>query len=513
MKSHLSWIMWSIVLLALGTSCGGEPTLLVRLTEWPAGAETLNVVPWLNGVRHDEITVPKGRPGFAVTLPEGTSGEIRLQIVALDAERCKVGAVEVTESVGSSLRATHEQEVQIIRLAEPVCTLGLELPSDVSVVSTIPPGLVCPMGSVRCESEFPKGSPIKVMLQFDPHTYEKLSLSGATCNEEGMCSIDLERSKSLHGDLAKRKCSPDGFCSYGSVPQGITLRGVWGSHEKNVWAVGAGGTILNWNGFVWVAQRSSTTEDLFGIWGTDAENVWAVGRNGTIVKWNGTTWATQGSPTTQTLRSIGGFDASHVWAVGYGGTILNWDETQWVTQVSPTKNDLNAVWGSKANNVWAVGDGGTILRLEGNDWSPIATTTPYSFYAVRGSGVSPVWAAGPFGMIWKWNGMEWSEETGGPSQPNFYGMWAVDAKNVWVVGQGGSIFKGNGIGWASKDSGTIKDRDFLLLGVWGSSANDIWVVGTASTILRWKVPTAPPLFSVATVVATTPRGSRTAASL
>ncbi len=72
MQTYISRIAWALILLVLGTSCGGEPRLWVRLTEWPAGAETLHVVPWINGVpqKQNEITVPNGTPGFVITLPD-----------------------------------------------------------------------------------------------------------------------------------------------------------------------------------------------------------------------------------------------------------------------------------------------------------------------------------------------------------------------------------------------------------------------------------------------------------
>ena len=46
------------------------------------------------------------------------------------------------------------------------------------------------------------------------------------------------------------------------------LHGVWGTSQSNVYAVGAGGNILRWNGSGWSAMASGTSAGLWGVWGT-----------------------------------------------------------------------------------------------------------------------------------------------------------------------------------------------------------------------------------------------------
>ena len=46
--------------------------------------------------------------------------------------------------------------------------------------------------------------------------------------------------------------SPDGWEVYNPpIPQGIGLRGIWGSSSSDVFTVGGGGTILHYNGSNW----------------------------------------------------------------------------------------------------------------------------------------------------------------------------------------------------------------------------------------------------------------------
>ncbi len=62
----------------------------------------------------------------------------------------------------------------------------------------------------------------------------------------------------------------------------------------NVFATGAGGTILHSHGVTRTAQTSGTTDDLTGVTSTGvAGDVYAVGDHGTILHFNGTTWTKQ----------------------------------------------------------------------------------------------------------------------------------------------------------------------------------------------------------------------------
>lgn len=103
-----------------------------------------------------------------------------------------------------------------------------------------------------------------------------------------------------------------------------TLLGVWGANANNVWAVGAGDTIVKWNGMAWAVQTSGTKQALYGVWGTDINNVRAAG--GEILKWNRNAWATQTSNATVLIYGVWGTDAKNTWAVGTSATILHQTE-------------------------------------------------------------------------------------------------------------------------------------------------------------------------------------------
>src|SRR5262249_34224771 len=89
-----------------------------------------------------------------------------------------------------------------------------------------------------------------------------------------------------------------------------------------VWAVGAAGTILHWNGAAWSPSASGTTAALEDVWGSASTDVWAVG-NGAILHWDGAIWSNVVADLGPTLtttsldeRRVWGTSATDVWAVG-----------------------------------------------------------------------------------------------------------------------------------------------------------------------------------------------------
>jgi NAD kinase len=94
-------------------------------------------------------------------------------------------------------------------------------------------------------------------------------------------------------------------------------------------AVGAGGTILHYDGTSWTAQASGTTNDLYFVAVLDSSDAYALGAGGTVVHYDGTHWSlVPVSGLTATLRAAGvAVDTTGAitdyFVVGDGGTILH----------------------------------------------------------------------------------------------------------------------------------------------------------------------------------------------
>ena len=88
-----------------------------------------------------------------------------------------------------------------------------------------------------------------------------------------------------------------------------SLYGVWGSSDKNVFAVGGdlfGGGILHYDGGVWIEMESEVPSILFDIWGSSLTDIYAVGFGYRILHFSESsiiTTSTSTSATTTTIRN------------------------------------------------------------------------------------------------------------------------------------------------------------------------------------------------------------------
>ncbi|MHB8896298.1 MAG: WD40/YVTN/BNR-like repeat-containing protein [Candidatus Geothermincolia bacterium] len=219
----------------------------------------------------------------------------------------------------------------------------------------------------------------------------------------------------------------------------------------------------------WVRQASGTTSILHGVFGTDASHVWAVGADGAILFYDGTGWTVQDSPG-GIYYAVHALDANNVWAVGYDGAIAYFDGSVWEDQSLSALTPLSGVYAADATHVWAVGGSGSIYFYNGSNWSQqYASGTILSFESVSGTDATHVWAvggkrtdAGFVGGSAFFDGASWTEfETG--AAHTLFAISALDANHVWAVGGGGEIRFFNGSAWIQQASGT----DEIIEGVCG----------------------------------------------
>ena len=283
--------------------------------------------------------------------------------------------------------------------------------------------------------------------------------------------------------------------SWSSMTSGTTvqLNGVWGSNASNVFAVGASGTILHYNGNAWSKMTSGITglfpPSLNGIWGSNASNVFAVGASGTILHYNGNAWSKMTSGITglfpPSLNSVWGVSSSNIFAVGASGTILHYNGNAWSKMTSGITGlfppSLNSIWGSNASNVFAVGASGTIRKYNGTSWSGMTSGTTAQLNGVWGSSSSNVFAVGASGTVRKYNGTSWSAMTSGTTK-NLWGVWGTGPNDVFAVGDSGTVLHYNGSAWSTMSSSVTA----ALHGIWGNSFDNVFAAGASGKIIQYK---------------------------
>ena len=150
--------------------------------------------------------------------------------------------------------------------------------------------------------------------------------------------------------------------------------------------MGAGGTVLHYNGTSWGPMTSGTGSYLQGVWGTSGADIYAVGQSGTILHYDGGKWVVVAAATAQDLVAVWGTSSSDVYAVGGSGTILHYNGAGWSAMTSGTGQSLLGVWGTSASDMYAVGLSSAILQYNGTSWSPVTVST-----IPKLQGLSQVW--------------------------------------------------------------------------------------------------------------------------
>ncbi|WP_164012480.1 hypothetical protein [Pyxidicoccus trucidator] len=264
----------------------------------------------------------------------------------------------------------------------------------------------------------------------------------------------------------------------------------------------------------WKRVPSNTCYELFGVWGSSATDVWAVGAGGTLIHWDGKEWTPFSSPTNRDLRAVSGTGPTDVIAVGgkVGDalpTIIHWDGKVWSpAKWSPDAREDGPEWGHTRGTprvllgVHAIAPGqaiavghGSRVELNGTEWRAYGfyMGQPHNF--IGGFGTYASWGVGPEGSIWRQfrGGFEREGYYRGEVSraSNLFGAWVATEEDVWAVGEvpvladgqaslAGIIARRNAQGWTSEQStGWPRFR-----AVWGATAGDIWAVGL-SGLAHW----------------------------
>jgi hypothetical protein len=102
---------------------------------------------------------------------------------------------------------------------------------------------------------------------------------------------------------------------------------VWGGAADDLWIAGCDlmgancGFLKHLQGGV-VSTATPKTGPLYGLWGSSQKDIFAVGKGGAILHYDGSTWSSEASSTNAELRAVWG-SGGEVFAVGAGGTILH----------------------------------------------------------------------------------------------------------------------------------------------------------------------------------------------
>lgn len=235
----------------------------------------------------------------------------------------------------------------------------------------------------------------------------------------------------------------------------------------DVWyACGPEGAVFKNDGTGWSGMTTPVTAGLTAIDAASAGNVWAVGADGTVLYYDGSSW-TQDTLVSDTYGSL---DFSDVFVLASGGT----------KNVYITGGDEYDSYGIVLHRVFRGSSGS---QLADESMGSVNALDLSTFYGSSASRPGSVWAASTSAVfitastkVLKWNGSSWSDLNINSLSGNniLRDVWGTASDSVWVSGLS-TLAHWDGSTWTSADYYTKWDS---YHGIAGTGANDIYVAGT-----------------------------------
>jgi len=146
------------------------------------------------------------------------------------------------------------------------------------------------------------------------------------------------------------------------------LNGISGVDADNMYVVASGGKVfeLGSSGVksTWLPASTGTSADLQDVWAASTNSVFIVGAGGTILHFDGASFTTMSSGVINTLYAVWGTSSSDVWAVGSSGAIVHYDGSSWSATELNTSMTAHDVFGFSSSEVFVTMDRGAVLKLK-----------------------------------------------------------------------------------------------------------------------------------------------------
>lgn len=485
---------WPTLLCLWLSACApAEPGLWVKLEDLPEDTEFLVVRGLLDSahVLDFERPRPDSFTSFALTLPRMVFG--RDFAVAVEAYKQGLRCVHASATSDSVLLQEDRHLVLKLKMNAQPCELRVAALGEGS-------GEI----SVSNDQERTIRQPRTLTAKPAPDSYFAgwRGSCGPTLEEadaSGVCQVDdLAPVAALFG-LRGCTAAPGlaNWCWENPLPQGNDVSGVHGLAHNDVWAVGAAGTLLHFDGNAWSVIRPSgipladlLKQDLRAIWGVGRE-LFVVGTEGLILhsEDRGVSWRLEVNSDKSDLWAIHGTSTDDVWAVGDAGAVLQRVDGVWTprAQGGVRGKALRGVFVTP-ERVWLSGEGctvGQVDRKSGDRWTAASCPFADTNVSLRGvretsQGVFAVGArSGGAGVLLRWADQQLVAEA--PPMEVDSRSWnalaELPGEGVLVAGEGGILRRAGGR-WQAEG----KRPAATLLSVWVSEVGGAFAAGEGGAL-------------------------------
>lgn len=238
---------------------------------------------------------------------------------------------------------------------------------------------------------------------------------------------------------------------------------------------GSGGP--NMDSGTWTLMDSGTTENLAAIWGTSIDNIYAAGARGTLLHYNGSAWTPINLATATSdvsFNDIWGISDSDIYVTGYNGT-YHFDGKDWTEVSSSTKPEYTSVWMASPNSVYGIH---LDVIYHSNDgfvanYTPVYDNSAGSNFSaqIRGAADNDIYVAGRPTLYF--DGTDWAPVTMNGTNIDSDRVVVVSSNDVYL--SGANVYHFNGVEWSALSPGTGDKTD-----IWADSLANIYVSGMVS---------------------------------
>lgn len=435
------------------------------------------------------------RSEFDILLSSRLVATAELRVAALDRRDCRLAyaAISIFPGVGQVRVALQDQ--RSVR-----CTLQVAQSGGGTIELVKKPWTEKTEGKLYVYRAGASGEAVEVgrslTLRATPNPDSYFVGWAGACREAGSGDCTLPLGESLTAVNAaftpRRPCTTSGFCWLNPLPSGFELNGIHGFSATDIWVVGAGGTVMHYNGQAWAPLIPVTDANLYGVWGKSTDDLWIVGEQGTLLRWNGLELRDVSRPTKAALTAVWGASNGDVWIGGEGLIWRCHTETDCAAvPVGPWLAGgraalLTAIQGVSPSEVYFGGHFGTLLRWDGTSFLKIQTPNTADITGLWSPGTSEdLWAASGDGTLWHWRQgkftavMKHSKRLSAVTGVSTSAGGA--AREVWT-------FSGDGLAWRIRGDQaqpiyTGESSDVLAAHM--SSLGDLWGVGIGGNLLHW----------------------------
>lgn len=264
------------------------------------------------------------------------------------------------------------------------------------------------------------------------------------------------------------------------------LRGISGSSDSNVIAVGKKGEIYQYNGTSWNPMTNSSDEDLNDV-EVVGSTAFAVGKDGETLQLSGSTWISHTGFTDEDLLGVWAASGSEAYVVGKEGTVYTYNGSAWTDSsgAAGTGNeDLTDVWGD-ANGVYIISKKGDLYRYD----RTLGTWLPKDSSCSFGNNFEDLWGDGNGNIylvakkdVYLYDGASCAVVA--TASRDLFGIsGSSQAGNVVAVGKKGTVFEFDGSSWSESKVGDEDLRDD-----WVSAAGNAYYAGKKGELTTCRLP-------------------------